>query len=68
MSRGRSGSTAISSSGPARDIINKFLHIAENEPGAIGIHCKAGLGRTGTLIGLYAQKHFSFPGRAWVGW
>lgn len=53
---------------PSREIINKFLYIAENEPNAIAIHCKAGLGRTGTLIGLYAQKHFSFPGRAWVGW
>jgi len=53
---------------PAREIINKFLHIAETETGAIAVHCKAGLGRTGTLIGLYAQKHFGFPGRAWVGW
>ena len=32
------------------------------------MHCKAGLGRTGTLIGLWAQKWFRFPGRAWVGW
>ncbi|CAD7927715.1 unnamed protein product [Amoebophrya sp. A25] len=53
---------------PSREIINKFLYLAENETAAIGIHCKAGLGRTGTLIGLYAQKHFQFPGRAYIGW
>ncbi len=53
---------------PPREIITKFIHIAENEPGAIGIHCKAGLGRTGTLIGLYSQKHFGFPARAYIGW
>jgi len=53
---------------PPREIINKFLYLAENEPGAIGIHCKAGLGRTGTLIGLWSQKHFQFPGRAFIGW
>jgi len=53
---------------PSREIINKFLYIVENEPGAIAIHCKAGLGRTGTLIGLYAQKHMQFPGRAYIGW
>jgi cell division cycle 14 len=53
---------------PSKAIIDKFLAIAEKETGAIGVHCKAGLGRTGTLIGLYCMKHFRFPARAWIGW
>mmetsp|Transcript_67238 Transcript_67238/g.218963 ORF Transcript_67238/g.218963 Transcript_67238/m.218963 type:complete len:405 (-) Transcript_67238:343-1557(-) len=53
---------------PSREIISKFLHIVENERGPIAIHCKAGLGRTGTLIGLYAMKHLRFPARAFIGW
>mmetsp|Transcript_32095 Transcript_32095/g.70220 ORF Transcript_32095/g.70220 Transcript_32095/m.70220 type:complete len:457 (-) Transcript_32095:83-1453(-) len=53
---------------PPQDIITKFLHITENEPGPVAVHCKAGLGRTGTLIGLYAMKHFQFPARAFIGW
>lgn len=53
---------------PPQEIISKFLCIAESEPGAIAVHCKAGLGRTCTLIGLYAMKHYHFPARAFMGW
>jgi cell division cycle 14 len=53
---------------PSPEIVSKFLHITENEPGAVAVHCKAGLGRSGTLIGLYAMKYFQFPARAFIGW
>jgi len=45
---------------PSHSIVNKFLEILEQEKGAIAVHCKAGLGRTGTLNGLYLMKHFHF--------
>jgi cell division cycle 14 len=48
----------IDGSVPPKNIVDEFLKISENESGAMAIHCKAGLGRTGTLIGLYAMKHF----------
>ena len=53
---------------PSKQIIDRFLGIAESEAGPIAVHCKAGLGRTGSLIGLYCMKHFRFPARAWIGW
>jgi cell division cycle 14 len=53
---------------PSPEIVNKFLCITENEPGAVAVHCTAGLGRSGTLIGLYAMKHYRFPARAFIGW
>eukprot|EP00359_Climacostomum_virens_P010746 CAMPEP_0204914492 /NCGR_PEP_ID=MMETSP1397-20131031/12365_1 /ASSEMBLY_ACC=CAM_ASM_000891 /TAXON_ID=49980 /ORGANISM="Climacostomum Climacostomum virens, Strain Stock W-24" /LENGTH=420 /DNA_ID=CAMNT_0052086091 /DNA_START=72 /DNA_END=1334 /DNA_ORIENTATION=- len=53
---------------PSDAIVKRFLHIAETEPGAIAIHCKAGLGRTGTLIGCYAMKHFRFPAPDFIGY
>jgi len=58
----------VDGSCPSKDIISKFLHITESEPKAMAIHCKAGLGRTGTLIGLYAMKHYRFPARAFIAW
>jgi cell division cycle 14 len=38
------------------EIVHKFLQLTEETKGALAIHCKAGLGRTGTLIGCYAMK------------
>lgn len=45
---------------PPDGILAEFLSIAESERGALAIHCKAGLGRTGTLIGCYLMKHYGF--------
>ena len=35
---------------PTEEIMQRFLQLCEAEPGAIAVHCKAGLGRTGTNI------------------
>ena len=41
---------------PPTHILNKFLKITENMEGAAAVHCKAGLGRTGSLIACYMMK------------
>lgn len=55
-------------SNPTDDILERFIARCEETPGAIAVHCKAGLGRTGCVIGGYIMKHYQFTAEELIGW
>ncbi|KAM4548332.1 dual specificity protein phosphatase CDC14AB isoform 1-T1 [Odontesthes bonariensis] len=58
----------IDGSTPSDLVVRRFLHICENTEGAVAVHCKAGLGRTGSLIGCYLMKHYRFTAGEAIAW
>lgn len=53
---------------PPEFILRQFILACENTSGAVAVHCKAGLGRTGTCIGAYMMKHDKFTSKEAIGW
>lgn len=58
----------IDGSCPSDEIMREFIRMTEATDGGFAVHCKAGLGRTGSLIGCYVMKHFRFTAAEIIAW
>lgn len=47
-------------------ILTAFERVPQNK--GFAVHCKAGLGRTGTCIGAYIMKHYKFTAAEVIAW
>ncbi|XP_061634153.1 dual specificity protein phosphatase CDC14AB isoform X4 [Phyllopteryx taeniolatus] len=53
---------------PSDAIARRFMALCDATCGALAVHCKAGLGRTGTLIGCYLMKRYRFTALEAIAW
>jgi hypothetical protein len=53
---------------PTEPIMYRFLNLVDTEPGALAVHCKAGLGRTGVLICCYMIMKYGFSAEEAMGY
>ncbi|CAM9706470.1 unnamed protein product, partial [Ectocarpus fasciculatus] len=58
----------VDGTNPPEHILARFLQLCEETPGGVAVHCKAGLGRTGTCIGAYMMKHHKLTAEEAIGW
>lgn len=60
----------VDGSCPPIKILDRVIEGFESVPAdkAFAVHCKAGLGRTGTCIGAYIMKHYRFTAAEVIAW
>lgn len=53
---------------PSFSILNAFLSAVDSANGAVAVHCKAGLGRSVTLIGAHVIRTYKVPAKIFIAW
>lgn len=54
---------------PSIDIVKKFIKICKKyDKGTIAVHCKSGIGRTGTLIAIWIMLNYDITARETIAY
>jgi len=54
-------------SNPTASVLKHWFEVCAERSGAVAVHCKAGLGRTGVLIAAWLMRKYGFTGRQVIG-
>ena len=53
---------------PSAAIVEKFKAVVGAATGAVAVHCKAGLGRTASMIGVAVMEKYNVGAHAFIAW
>jgi protein-tyrosine phosphatase len=53
---------------PTSSLVSQFIQTMDSAKGAVAVHCKAGLGRTGTMASAYLMHKYHFTAKESIAW